>query len=916
MMERASESGLTARVRRRLAELREPLAAEIERVLAGQGTAEAIGIDLGRRYARGLDALLGDLFADALEPLGGDAMGLTLAGVGGYGRGALSLGADLDVRLLTRDLERATALADALLYPLWDAGIAVGHQVVVPDELVRGAAEDLPTLTTLLDWRVVAGDPELSRELTAKAADHLFSLAALPELLARLEREVTERHRRFGGSVYLLEPDVKNGAGGLRDLDIAHWAARARWGASDLDGLVRVGALVPRQRDAVLLARERLFRIRNLLHHRARRRQDRLSFDEQEAIAAPLGYEGEVAPAVERMMSDYYRAARTISRVRDFVLDSAGALPRERTSERSLVARRLRAQNVELGGGAQLFEGEVTITHPELLEKDPALALRLVAHAVQRDVPLRASARTAITHVAGDEAWAARLRSDAESARTFVELVVTCRETRLKRGTAMRELHDLGLLLAMIPEFAPLVGRVHHDTYHVYTVDVHSVAAVDRLAEVVRGDIIITGAEEAPWAGSLACQVASDIARPRVLFFATLLHDVGKAIGRRDHSERGAELVPAILERLGFDEGEREDVARLVRQHLSMYLAATRRDLDDPATIEEFAAVVKTRECLRHLYLVTVADLSTTSPTSMTSWKARMLDELFLATDEHFRRGTLGEGTLLTKRRADALALVSGEPARREMVERFLAAMPNRYLLSALPHEVRANAELCAAHLAKGDATPTVGVLRADSGGEAVQLCVVADDRPGLLADITASIASSRLEVHAAQIHSLVIDGRALAVDVFAATHAAEGPTGVERAATRVERDLAAVARGELPASELFVRRRQRRHGRAEPHVASRVFVDNRASSRHTVVEVVTRDRLGLLFELSHALHRLDVGVSLAKIATEGRRVVDVFYVSERDGKKLAPERAREVETTLLDLIAKIEDDDAHEARP
>ncbi len=864
-----------------------------------EALADEIGLAMGRAYARVFDELLEELFAGALTAAGSAVEGIALAGVGGYGRAAVALGSDLDMRLLTADLDQARKVADALLYPLWDSGLSLGHQVLTIRDVLTAAAEDLPTATSLLDWRFVAGDRRLNDALLAESADGIFSLSEMPRFLERLDCSLAQRHRRFGGSVYLLEPNVKNGPGGLRDLDVAWWAARARWHVSAFDDLLRIGVLVGRQLRAVRAARELLWRIRNLLHQRAGRRQDRLGFDEQEGIAALLGYDGDSRDATERMMSDYYRAARTISRFRDMML--ALAAP---------VLIRRRHATIELGGGAQLFAGAVTLAESALLEREPIVALRLVDKAIAQRVPIRRSTRTAIINVCGDSAWAGRLREDPEAAQLFVELVQCCRETRLKQRSVVHELHDLGLLLAMIPEFGPVVGRVHYDTYHVYTVDVHSVMATARLAEIVRGDIALDEDEEERWAGSLACQVASDISRPAVLFFATLLHDVGKAIGRMDHSERGAEMASAIVTRLGFLPADAADVGRLIEHHLTMYHVATRRDIDDPATIDEMAHAVRGREGLRNLYLLTVADLSTTSPTSMTSWKARMLDELYLATDVHLTSGGAKEGSLLERRRNEAERLVSGEDWK--FLREFLSGMPDRYLLATPAPRLVSHAQLVRTHLDQGNQEVSLGVVCSDLPGGS-ELCVVAADRSGLLADIAAAIAAAKLEVHAAQIHSCHFDvkeGGSVAVDVFWIQHAVEGAPGVARALPKLKRDLCALLRWETNARDLLPSRSQRRWRMSgDPAVTNKVIVDNRASSQHTLIEVITRDRPGLLFALSEALHALGLSIAVAKIATEGTRVVDVFYVSEQDNMKVEQvERIELVRSTLLDLLAKMDE--------
>ena len=751
---------------------------------------EGTGVALGRRNARILDELLRSLFeglasgeipADPARPVPAGAWGaVALAGVGSYGRGAVALKSDLDVRLLVaRNTSQAAAVTEALLYPLWDMGVAIGHQVVTIDDVVDAARDDLPTATSLLDWRHVAGDRGLAEALRRRCEETIFAHSELRSFLARLEDEVAHRHGRFGGSVYLLEPDVKNGEGGLRDLDVARWAAKARFGVGEPDELVRVGALVPREATEILEASEMLWRIRNLLHAHAGRRSDRLSFDEQEAIAELLGY-GQGGEAVEQLMSAYYRAARTISSARETMM--ARATP---------ILSRRKPRDEDLGGGVRLFDGSVTMSDPEGLRGDAALSLRLVGAALERQVQLLPWARDAIGRACGDPAFAEALRASPEAASRFVELVSSCRESALRAGSVRRELHATGLLLAMIPEFSPVVGRVHHDTYHVYTVDVHSVAAADRLGELRRGDL----AGEFP----LACRVAAEAARPAVLFFATLLHDVGKAIGGTEHSLRGADMARPILLRLGFSPEDVEEACHLIRRHLVMYHVATRRDLDDPTTVAEFIREVHGREGLRELYLLTVCDLSTTSPTSMTSWKARMLDDLYLATDAALaatdgegERGSSPGATADTadvrwaraaqeaERASDAIPASSdGErQARRAFLATFVESMPERYVLANAPSAIAAHADLARRHQAE----PIAVDLVPSRHPEAAEICVVAMDRPGLLAAITAALAASRLEVHGAQIHSRVVPGGGVqAVDLFWVRDRGDGLEGVAR---------------------------------------------------------------------------------------------------------------------------------------
>jgi len=889
--------------------------AELERLVPAPDRSaklEEAGIALGRKRARICDDLLKRLFEErstearegrlrlpdgelAPKEIATAFENVALGGVGGYGRGVLALGSDLDVRLLARDVGAAAVVAEALLYPLWDMGVSIGHQVGKIESLVEAARDDLPTATSLLDYRHVAGDRALSDELRQRCDAGLFAHAELPRFFAQLEDEVRERHARFGGSVYLLEPDVKNGAGGLRDLDVACWAGKARFGVHELDDLVRVGALLPRESAEIQAARELLFRSRNLLHAHAGRRSDRLTFDEQESIASLLGY-GVGGEAVERMMSTYYRAARTISSARETML--ARAAP-------TLGKKKPREE--DLGGGVRMFDGHVTMSELDLVHRDPALAMRMLAAAVARRAPLLPWARDALSRAAADPGWTEALRESPEAARLFCALVSTTEETKLKRGSPLAEMHDIGLLLAMIPEFLPVVGRVHHDVYHVYTVDVHSVAAVDRLAALVRGEI----AAEHP----LACRLAAEATRKTMLFFATLLHDVGKAIGGKDHSARGADMAEGILRRVGFPEEDVRAACHLIRQHLLMYHVATRRDLDDPATIEEFSRALPDMDTLAELYLLTVADLSTTSPTSMTSWKARMLDELYLAAHRALA-GNQGED----ERRARAAAAVRDAAralpalpdedmeARSAFVSTYIASMPERYLLSNAPTAIAAHAEVARKHARSGRAVSVA--LVPSRHPQAAEICVIASDRPGLLAAITAALAASRLEVHAAQINSRQLEGGAVeAVDLFWVRDRAEGVEGVARALTGLVRDLDAVIDGRTTTAELAERRGKSAIGaRATPRVKTQVAIDDRASPRHTVIEVLTRDRLGVLHAISEALYRLGLTIAVAKINTEGTRVADVFYVSESGGGKIAPgKRAAEVRERIESVLESLE---------
>jgi [protein-PII] uridylyltransferase len=912
-----------------VAQLAEPPAAGVPG--ARRGDAED-GLPLGRANARFLERCVIAQFEAALARTGLRDAGIALAAVGSCGRGAVALWSDADVVLVTPAAtdESSTRLAgppepaagsssippsapsqpsmrgvfaEALLYPLWDAGLPIGHQVMNAADAVALARSDLATATALLDLRFLAGNEGLVRGLIAHAHEGLFGENDLGAFIDRLEEEASARHERFGGSVYLLEPDVKSGQGGLRDLDGARWAASARYGvghggsvddATFWGELVRVGVLVAREAQEIAASEGFLWRVRNRLHARARRKADRLVFEDQEALGVAMGYGDDRARAAERLMQDYYLHARAITRAR------ASLLERLRPVRR----RGKPSPPTDLGGGVQLFEGQVTIAHSAALQQDPALAMRVFAACVRQQAPVLGFARDTIMRSAADPEWCERLRASPEAASLFIELVCTVPETCTGRRSMVGELHEVGLLLAMVPEFLPVTGRVHHDVYHVYTVDVHSVAAVDRLRQLARGEL----AHEFP----LATRIAAEIARAQPLFLATLLHDVGKGWpdeqgSLRQHSKVGAEMCDRILPRLGFSQEDTEEARQLVFDHLLMYRVATRRDLDDVATIAEFCRNVRGHEGLRDLYLLTVADLSTTSPTAMTSWKARMLDELYFAAEAYLSgeqpRADVERGARV---REAVRAGWSGDPAVLDVV---LASMPERYLLANSPESIAQHARVV---LDRDGRAAHVGRVESRHP-EAAELCVVADDRPGLLASIAAAITANRLEVLAAQVYSRPVaatrdaPARVEAVDVFWVRDRDGGIDGVESVMARLARDLEDVCSGKVDPDALIETRAGSNspwRERPSPAVPTEILLDDRASPRHTIVEVFAKDRPGLLYRLAHALHELGLSIALSKINTEGTRVADVFYVSELDGGKIPRGvRYKEVQDSLVRAV-------------
>ncbi len=866
------------------------------------------GMALGRANARFLNSCFKLLFEGARRHSGLPS-GVALAAVGSFGRGAVAIRSDADVVLIVDThvvgAKEAGAFVEALLYPLWDAGLQVGHQVMTVDEVVGLAQKYLETATALLDLRYLAGDIELLRNLVANANEGLFGEDDLAGFIDRLEAEATTRRERFGGSVYLLEPDVKSGAGGLRDIDGMRWASRARYRigddalparpsrASPAQGpwreLVQLGVLVAREARGIAESEEFLWRLRNRLHARSSRKADRLGFEDQEALAVAMGYGDDRAFAAERLMQAYYLCARTVTRSRSRLFER---LRPQRRREKP-------ATSVDLGAGVQLFDGHVSFAEGADVQADPPVALRAFAASARHGATLLPHTRDVITAASEDMGWCERLRATPEAAKLFVELVCTVPEGPAAGGSIVGDLHDAGLLLAMVPEFRPVTGRVHHDVYHVYTVDVHSVYAVDRLRELARGEL----AQEFP----LASRLAAEIARPLPLLVATLLHDVGKGYpdatgSRKNHSRAGADLCDRILPRLGITGEDVDEARQLVRDHLLMYNVATRRDLDDIATISEFCQNLRGREGLRNLYLLTVADVTTTSPTAMTSWKARMLEELYFASEGYLAGRKAGADAERIARVIEAVRAEWSGPTT--MLEALLASLPERYLLANRPESIVHHARAVASR-----GTRSAEVVQVPSRHpEAAELCIVADDRPGLLESIAAALTANRLEVLSAEVYSHPVGAEREALDLFWVRDRDGGTEGVADALPRLARDLDEVCSGRVAAADLI----RTRTGslspwreRPSPDVPTEVLFDNRGSPRHTIVEVFAKDRRGLLHRLARTFYELRLSITLSKINTEGTRVADVFYVTELDGTKVPPgARHQEIHDALVRAVA------------
>ncbi len=840
---------------------------------------------------------------------------VSLIAIGGYGRRDLAPYSDLDLLVLHADGKPdpfVKLAAERLVYALWDLKLEVGYSVRDLATCDRLASEDHTARTALLDLRHLAGDRALFRALEREEL-HGLSAAKVEKFLADKLDEMRARRERFGDSLYLLEPNLKESEGGLRDLQSALWLARVRFKVAGITELLSRALLPEREIREMRRARDFLWRVRNEMHYLAGRKWDQLTFDIQPQVAAAMGYTDHPgSPAVEEFMRHYYLAAKTVIVACDAIVDRC-LEPQNATGWRMvpppaavigaerpvtiLQGQPTRAADRFLPGGElKVFRGRLTVADKDVLRRSPAALVRLFAAADRESLDLYPYARDLAAQVATE------LPPEAAQDPELNQELLACFTRPGTRGRFLTLMHEIGVLPHVLPEFARVTARRQIDLYHVYTVDVHTLFAVRRLFALRCGDV------QEPVLGALM----QGQQRPLALYLGTLFHDIGKGSGK-DHSLRGAEIAVEACTRLGVDPADAADIEWLVAKHLRMSHIAQRRDLSDPDLIHAFAEEVETLDRLEKLYLLTYADMATVGPRTWTEWKARLLQELFEKTRAVLTKGERrpAPGTAENEgRRRVGEALVTG-PRYTAPEERiaFLSAMPARYFVTAAPDDAPRHLRL----LELGQHRAVAALVRHRGALGLSEVAITARDRPGLLATVAGVFAAHRIDIQHAEVFSTPDDpalgwlaGRAL--DVFQL----RGPEETILAAPRwraARRDLARVLSGEESLDDLLTRRLRASALPAKPlpSVPTRVVIDNDSARAHSVVDVFTADRVGLLHTLSRTFFELGLSVDLARIATEGHRAADAFYVRTADGGRIEPADAPRITAAVAAALARPE---------
>jgi len=833
----------------------------------------ASGQESVRTHAR----LMDDVILSLTRLIAADAVADGLAAtpqvvmaLGGYGRGELHPLSDVDLMVIYdgKMSPYVQRMMQELLYSLWDLGLHVGHSLRSLDDCVAMARTDFPSRTSMQEARFLAGDRRLFARFQRVLRQEVFR-RDFGQFLETTLVERDARYRKHGASPYIGEPNVKESAGGLRDMHTAMWLGEAKFGTRTLRELADKGLITPREQAAADAALTFLWRVRNELHFFSGHKNDVLTRDLQPRIAKNLGYENDATSlGVERFMRDYYLHARVIHRVSKRLI----ARCQETLSRRGSAERRRRQQ--ALADGLVFFDGRLHLADrdPSQLRVDPARLMKVFGHLHRLGCELSLDLERAVEdslHLVDD----AFRRSDAVG-ELFLDI---CRSWGRVCQT-FSEMHELGLLGRYLPEFGALTCLVQYDVYHKFSADQHSLLAVEHLEALAPG-------QSAESEG--AAPVLSEVEKPELLMLGMLLHDIGKARGH-GHVAKGIPLVRGLTARMGLPSADAAAVEFLVAHHLTMSHVAQRRDIDDPKTVTDFAAVVGDPQRLRMLYLLTYADMRAVGPGVLTPWRARILHELYTRTLDLLTGGRVAKPS--RTQLAERLHAAAKGEVDLQAVKAHLAMMADRYLESTgvqrMAEHLRMLGEL-------GEAPVVTALFQHPDLGSS-DLVVVTRDLPGLFSLIAGTLAASGVNIISAQIHTRA-DG--IAIDTFQVNDPAGDVVGSAAHWARPLDALRAVITGEQSVEALLARRRALGREATGPGGPPKIALDNQLSDSATVIEVKCPDRLGLLYLITRALAGLGLDIVSARIATEIDQAFDTFYVQDREGRKLEDtdtlERAR-----------------------
>ena len=832
-----------------------------------------------------IDRLLQRLFLDAkneaVARYPSNEERCSIVAIGGYGRAELNPYSDIDVLFLYSSNMNSylKSLTEGILYHLWDLGLTVGFSTRNTADCVKIARSDLTARTALMDTRLIAGDEALYVEMEEVILKDVIG-KGVDGFIRDKVKEFDARHAKYGSSVYILEPNIKEGEGGLRDIHTALWVSKARFKAGTFRQLMKKGVITPKELRFFERSTEFLFRVRNELHYLSGRKNDQMMFDYQEKIAAFMGFRDTGQHlAVEGFMRGYYIYARNISQFSRMLIKRASAGPG--------IGGRLLHKIIQrdIGDGFKVFHNSVTVTSPLLFEKNPYLIMKAFELSQRHAIPLNDFTEELIRkslRLADDP-----FRHSKEVNASFLAVLKGKRDVY----ETLKKMHDLRFLGKFIPEFGKTFCRVQHDIYHVYTLDAHSLFTVMELRRLMEGKY----AKEFPFLTNLA----SEIEKQHILVLAGLFHDIGKGCGR-DHSDAGAEMVKEIALRMGLPGPGAEVLEFLVKKHLLMAHISQRRDISDERLILDSCREVGDPERLKMLYLLTFADIRAVGPDVWTPWKGVLLEELYMKGAEVFDRklmsGRIDER--MAERLKEVSRILEGEVSEPYVIDYF-KSLPARYFSAARP-------EVIAGHIRmfrglKEDPISINIEHHRELGFSTVTVCTL--DLPGLFSRITGAMATNSVNILNAQIYTRN-DGTV--IDILSVSDPFGRLIEDERKWQELKNCLVAVIEGRIHVDDLLAKKTRPSiiREKARPKHPAIVEVDNLVSDTHTVIEIYAHDRVGLLYSITSTLAGLGLYIDVAKVATRGDQAADVFYVKDIFGHKIADQaKLDRIKTEILKVV-------------
>jgi [protein-PII] uridylyltransferase len=805
---------------------------------------------------------------------------IAVLAVGGYGRGEMAPHSDVDIAFVTptKPTSWCEQVIEAMLYYLWDLGLKVGQSSRSLDEVVRMAKSDLTIRTALLEGRYVWGDRELYEEASRRFWAEVVTGTEKQFVAEKLE-ERNLRHKKLGDSRYVVEPNVKEGKGGLRDLHALYWMGKYIHKVRDASELVDVGLLTAEEYRAFRKAENFFWAVRCHLHTITNRAEDRLTFDLQREVAMRMNFADRPGKsAVERFMQYFFLQAKQVGSLTGVFL---AQLDGQFAGQKRGFFAALRKRRRKKVGPFLIDAGKLAVPSDETFQEDPVRLLELFARAASEQVEIHPETmRIARRDAALIDA---AVRKNPRANALFLETLTS----RNDPETVLRWMNEAGVFGRFVPDFGRVIAQMQFDMYHHYTVDEHTIRAIGLLAEIEKG--------KAKLDHPLASEIATKVASRRVLYMATLLHDIAK--GRRgDHSVLGAEVAMKLCPRLGMSAAETELVAWLVRWHLLMSATAFKRDLADYKTIADFVNTVQSQERLRLLAILTIVDIRAVGPGVWNSWKRQLLSDFFVAAEEMLRLGhkTHGRaeriiakkkavGTLLRER--DALIGTVG----KQLGDAYWIAEPEDIIALNLQQMDGALGEPLSV---EAHWYPARG---------ATLVTVLAADHPGLFYRIAGGIHLAGGNIIDARIHTA---RNGTAVDNFLVQDPLGRPLNEASQIARLKNAIADALANRVKLQPQLAARPLARPRADAFDVRPIVIFDNKASNRFTVIEVGARDRPALLSMLARALFESRLIVHSAHIATYGERAVDTFYVTDVLGEKIDNEtRMKTIEKKLLEAV-------------